>query len=102
MALLGLVLATTLTAATWKSRRPTPPGEEKISTVIVGQPNLPKVPLSTPASQYPLTQMCSAQTHGTAVNFLATPAEAAAKARKNNKLTFLLHISGNFEDADFT
>jgi hypothetical protein len=50
-----------------------------------------------------LPQSCSGQTtHGTAVNFLPNPTDAANEARKSNKLTFLLHISGNFEDADFT
>jgi hypothetical protein len=54
-------------------------------------------------TQERFVQTCSAQTtHGTAVNLAATPADAANEARKNNKLTFLLHISGNFEDADFT
>ncbi len=103
MALFGLVLATTLTAATWKSRRPMPPGEQKIAAVVVGQPDLREVLLSTPAVQYPIAPSCSTRTtEGTAVNFVATPAEAAREARKTNKLTFLLHISGNFEDADFT
>ena len=102
MAFLGLILALALTAATRNSTRRTVPGEEKIAA-LVGQPNQPEAPLASPAVQYQLTQSCSARTtHGTNVNILSTPTEAARKARENNKLTFLLHISGNFEDTDFT
>ena len=40
--------------------------------------------------------------HGTSVEFLDTPAEAAKQARKEAKLVFVLHVSGNFEDPRFT
>lgn len=40
--------------------------------------------------------------HGTAVDFVATPSEAAAKARKEQKLVFVLHVSGHFETPEFT
>jgi hypothetical protein len=43
---------------------------------------------------------CSA--HGTTIDFLDTPKEAAAQARKEKKLVFVLHVSGNFEDPRFT
>jgi len=73
------------------------------ATPIVAQQKPPLEAILTPITQDWVAQTCSAQTtHGTAVNFVATPAEAARQARKDNKLTFLLHISGNFEDADFT
>jgi hypothetical protein len=36
--------------------------------------------------------------HGTSVQFFDTPSEAARKAKKDEKLVFVLHISGNFED----
>ena len=39
---------------------------------------------------------------GTSVEFLSTPTEAATAARKDQKLVFILHVSGNFETADFT
>jgi hypothetical protein len=39
---------------------------------------------------------------GTAVQFVETPAEAAARAKKEEKLVFVLHVSGNFEDPKFT
>lgn len=40
--------------------------------------------------------------HGTSVEFLDTPSDAAAKAKKEQKLVFVLHVSGNFEDPRFT
>ena len=40
--------------------------------------------------------------HGTSVQFLDTPSEAARKAVKEEKLVFVLHVSGNFEDPRFT
>jgi hypothetical protein len=39
---------------------------------------------------------------GTAVRFLASPREAAAAAKKEEKLVFVLHLSGIFEDVKFT
>lgn len=42
------------------------------------------------------------QRFGTAVDFAASPAEAAVRAGKDQKLLFVLHISGNFDDSKFT
>ena len=39
---------------------------------------------------------------GTKVEFVDTPREAAALAKKQEKLVFVLHVSGNFEDPRFT
>lgn len=39
---------------------------------------------------------------GTKVAFLDSPAEAAHKALEEQKLLFVIHLSGNFEDAQFT
>ena len=39
---------------------------------------------------------------GTAVHFLASPREAAEAAKKEEKLVFVLHLSGIFEDPKFT
>jgi hypothetical protein len=39
---------------------------------------------------------------GTTIDFLDTPSEAARKAKKEEKLVFVLHVSGNFEDPRFT
>jgi hypothetical protein len=42
------------------------------------------------------------ETFGTSVEFAASPAEAAKTAKRDDKLLFLMHISGNFEDDAFT
>jgi hypothetical protein len=41
-------------------------------------------------------------TYGTSVNFMRSPTAAVRKARKEDKLLFTLHVSGNFEDPQFT
>ena len=40
--------------------------------------------------------------HGTAVTFVDTPSEAAKQAKKEEKLVFVLHVSGQFEDPSIT
>jgi hypothetical protein len=40
--------------------------------------------------------------HGTSVEFVDTPSQAARQAKKEQKLVFVLHVSGNFEDPRFT
>ena len=45
---------------------------------------------------------CTAKAHGTSVVFYDTPSEAAAAAKKEQKLAFVLHVSGHFEDPRFT
>jgi hypothetical protein len=39
---------------------------------------------------------------GTSVHFEPTPSDAARKALKEEKLVFVLHVSGLFENPDFT
>ncbi len=39
---------------------------------------------------------------GTSVEFFDTPTLAARQAKKDEKLVFVLHVSGNFEDPRFT
>jgi hypothetical protein len=40
--------------------------------------------------------------HGTSIDFVDTPREASAQAKKEKKLVFVLHVSGHFEDPRFT
>ena len=40
--------------------------------------------------------------YGTAVHFEDSPAEAARQAKKGEKLVMVLHVSGHFEDPQFT
>lgn len=40
--------------------------------------------------------------YGTSLHFEKTPSDAARKALKEEKLVMVLHVSGNFEDSEFT
>jgi hypothetical protein len=40
--------------------------------------------------------------YGTSVKFFKTPSDAATQAKKDQKLVMVLHVSGNFENPDFT
>ena len=40
--------------------------------------------------------------HGTKIDFVDTPKEAATQAKKDQKLVFVLHVSGHFEDPRLT
>jgi hypothetical protein len=40
--------------------------------------------------------------HGTAIQFVDSPVVAAQLAQKQRKLVLVLHVSGYFEDPDFT
>jgi hypothetical protein len=40
--------------------------------------------------------------YGTTVHFEKTPSDAARKALKEEKLVMVLHVSGNFENPEFT
>ena len=40
--------------------------------------------------------------HGTKIDFLDNPKEAAALAKKQEKLVMVLHVSGHFEDPGLT
>ena len=40
--------------------------------------------------------------HGTTIEFVDTPRDAATQAKKEEKLVFVLHVSGYFEDPRFT
>jgi hypothetical protein len=62
-------------------------------------------PPAGPVAPQPLAQAeprPAGQTYGTRVTFLASPEEAMRVARRERKLVFVLHVSGNFEEACFT
>ena len=40
--------------------------------------------------------------HGTTVEFVPTPTDAAAQAKREKKLVLILHVSGHFETPEFT
>ncbi len=65
-------------------------GSEPVKGV---QTNLPGLPGET-------EKTCGS--YGTQIDFLDSPTEAAKQAKKEGKLVFILHVSGNFEDSTFT
>jgi hypothetical protein len=75
----------------------TPPAPERQPAADLRGLRLPALeqqPIAAPAPR--------AETYGTSVTFLSSPAEAARQARRENKLLFVLHIAGNFEESCFT
>ena len=81
--------------------------DKPVNAVAAGAalPALPDVPfcdkdgckIERPAGARP-----DRETFGTAVEFARNPLEAARAAGAERKLTFILHVSGNFEEARFT
>ena len=45
---------------------------------------------------------CKKDTFQTTIQWKGSPSDAAAQAKKEEKLLFILHVSGNFEDPKFT
>jgi hypothetical protein len=55
-----------------------------------------------PAVKPTLEDKATCGSHGTSIDFVDTPKEASAQAKKEKKLVFVLHVSGHFEDPRFT
>ena len=51
---------------------------------------------------WPTTAQAGCGKFGTQVEFVDTPKEAADQAKKEEKLVFVLHVSGHFETPEFT
>jgi hypothetical protein len=73
-----------------QARSTTAPKDEKVA-----DPLLPPPEDSLKAER-------GGETYGTQVEFQSSPAKASKQAIQDHKLMFVLHISGNFEDAKFT
>lgn len=58
--------------------------------------------LAVSASAIDLPTKSTCARHGTTIDFVDSPKEAAAKAKKDEKLVLILHISGHFEDPSLT
>ena len=59
----------------------------------------------TIAATAPPPQLAGQETcgdHGTTLSFASSPAEAARRALQEEKLVFVLHVSGNFETPEYT
>ena len=59
-------------------------------------------PLAAQDTLTPSCAKCGNETYGTTVQWAGSPSDAAAKAKAEEKLVFVLHVSGHFEDANFT
>ena len=79
---------------------------QKVATFrIAGLCLVPLVGLALVHGSEPVLKAKSEATcgsHCTSVEFFDTPSEAAKQAAKKEKLVFVLHVSGNFEDPRFT
>jgi hypothetical protein len=69
------------------------PAQDKSSSALTGKPAI-GAKVAEPAEE------CGS--FGTSVTFLDTPSMAAKQALKEEKLVFVLHVSGNFETPEFT
>ncbi len=75
------------------------------ATELVGRPVSGIASPATPIKKAPVAKEAPEATcgsHGTSLDFVDTPKEAAALARKEGKLVLVLHVSGHFEDPRFT
>ena len=58
--------------------------------------------LSLAAQDSPKCRSCGNEKYGTTIEWEGSPAQAARRAEKEEKLVFVLHVSGYFEDPKFT
>ncbi|MFO0965435.1 MAG: hypothetical protein U0793_07595 [Gemmataceae bacterium] len=58
--------------------------------------------MSTALALSPASKPATCGEYGTSIQFEKSPSDAAKKALKEEKLVMVLHISGYFEDPDFT
>ena len=59
--------------------------------------------LDEPAASGQTEQVCAVdRSLNTALTWAKSPGEASEQARKERKLVFLIHVSGNFEGPGFT
>jgi hypothetical protein len=54
------------------------------------------------AAKTPAGKPATCGEYGTSVHFEDTPADAARQAKKDEKLVMVLHVSGHFENPEFT
>jgi hypothetical protein len=54
------------------------------------------------AAKSPAKTEATCGEYGTSVHFEDTPADAAKQAKKDEKLVLVLHVSGHFENPEFT
>jgi len=96
---------------------PVPPARPPEQPPVREEPRLPIVTVSLPPASAPVqppqrrpdrapggdrVPPPAEDRHGTRVDFVCDPVEAADLAARNKKLLFLMHLSGNFENRGFT
>jgi hypothetical protein len=59
------------------------------------------LPLTAGAEEHSC-KSCGQKTYGTSIEWVDTPSDAANQAKKEEKLVFVLHVSGHFEDPGVT
>lgn len=80
-----------------------PPPQEPAQTVVyatAAPERKPEPALEIPAA--PAKPAVCPANIGTQITFVKDPPEAFQRAREEKKLVFLIHLSGNFEDKEFT
>jgi hypothetical protein len=77
-------------------------GSELTSSPAVPGPAVRPVKPVKPVPKPKPAEGATCGSYGTTVDFVDTPSEAAKLAKKGEKLVFVLHVSGNFEDPRFT
>lgn len=75
---------------------------EVVAQPVVSAPPPPEPMIAPPAPAVAANKARDTETFGTCVEFASTPVVAARKARAADKLLFVLHVSGDFEDSRFT
>lgn len=80
------------------------PAPAKGPELPVPEPSPPVPPAAPPAAPAPVAVAPRpvGENYGTSVLFLSNPTEAGRVARSEDKLLFVLHVSGNFEESCFT
>jgi hypothetical protein len=71
-----------------------------LALAVVALGGTAMVPAADDKAKSPEAPTCKA--YGTSVHFDATPSDSAKRAKKEEKLVFVLHISGIFEDPNLT
>jgi hypothetical protein len=91
----GMHLAQRQLPISTQEMEPAPKAESKNQTDVgvAGSVSAPVAKMQTE----PAGESC-----GTHVDFARNPTEAARLAKQDNKLMFVLHVSGNFEESKFT
>jgi hypothetical protein len=74
----------------------------RIPLIEEAPPPLPPPPRRETEPEAEAAAPANGETYGTNVLFMNNPAAAAESARRDDKLLFVMHISGNFEDSCFT